>query len=36
VEITPQRISVRLGAGQTAEEAIQEIRDRTSRVSERV
>lgn len=36
VEITPQRIRVRLGAGQTAEEAIQEIRDKTSRVSERV
>ena len=36
VDINESRIQVRLGAGQTAGEAIQEIRDKTGRVSERV
>ena len=36
IDVDAERIRVRLGAGQTAGEAVQEIRDKTGRVSERV
>jgi hypothetical protein len=36
IDVDAKRIRVRLGAGQTAGEAVQEIRDKTGRVSERV